>query len=361
MVLRRRSKRLKLKYLIAVTIISFLNLIVIIFVRKYLNYTSLPSTSSTTTSTSSTSITHFLSETSIDSTHLLLTSSIIGCRQFPAYNNRSFYEREYPQLNLPQRISNSSYKNILHQLQSLRLIIISCVRNVASKIDKYQKHIEPILDLFHPSSRILIFESDSNDKTVEKLYQWSRAQVYTYGTLLKKYPDTTKRLAYCRNILLDKAHSLKADYILVTDIDIFSTTVSSFLSNFQYNINDWSVMTVSSSGLYHDIWALRTLSNSVMNYDVWNRIENLEKPKHNYCKQSLIKSIIGIHQKHIPIERGLIEVRSAFGGGGLYRANSTYQCKYNSRSSTCEHVPFHLCIRDMNDARIFINSQFQIV
>ncbi|CAF1540048.1 unnamed protein product, partial [Adineta steineri] len=104
-------------------------------------------------------------------------------------------------------------------------------------------HIELILDLFHSSSRILICESDSNDKTLEKLNEWSRAQVYTYGNMLKTYSERTDRLAFCRNKLLNKAHDLKADYILVTDLDTFSTTVSSFLSNFRYNIDDWSVMT----------------------------------------------------------------------------------------------------------------------
>jgi hypothetical protein len=57
--------------------------------------------------------------------------------------------------------------------------------------------------------------------------------------------------------------------------------------------------------------------------------------------------IFDINQKPIPSEYGLMEVHSAFGGAGLYEA--------------CEHVPFHLCIREKNNqGRIFINFDFQI-
>jgi hypothetical protein len=289
--------------------------------------------------------------------HMAL-SSVITCRPYIAPDNRSFFVREYPQSNLPQRISNESYENVLLQLRSLRLVVVSCARNVELNIGNYRNHVEPIIDLFHSSSRILICESDSKDKTVEKLRQWSRAHVYTYGQLSGRFPDRTDRLAYCRNLLLTKAHDLTPDYILVTDLDMFSSRVSSFLSNFQYDTNEWSAMTASSPGLYYDIWALRTLSDSVMNYDVWHRVWSLEIAFKNYCTRSVADQIIGIHVKHIPVEHGLIEVRSAFGGAALYKANSTYECRYNGAGTACEHVSFNLCIRQKYQGRIFINPEF---
>jgi hypothetical protein len=282
------------------------------------------------------------------------------CRPFTLTDSRPFFERDYPQANLPRRLSDLSYQNLLHQLSSLRLIVLACSRNVESKVDNYRKHIEPILDLFHPSSRLLIFESDSDDKTAQKLHQWSRAQVYAHGQLKRQYPSRTDRLALCRNTLLSKARHFAPDYILVTDLDIFATSVPSFLTNFRYDPKDWSVMTASSSAAYYDIWALRTLSDSVMNYDVWHRMWDLQKSSNKYCSAAFTGLIIGIHQKHISIEHDLIEVRSAFGGAGLYKANSTYGCLYDGRNTTCEHVPFHLCMRDKNRARIFINPAFQI-
>ncbi|CAF4068791.1 unnamed protein product [Adineta steineri] len=291
--------------------------------------------------------------------HTTLTS-VAPCRPYIPPDNRSFYEQEYPQSNLPQRISNSSYQNVLRQLPSLRLVVLGCARNVERNLDEFRSHMEPIINLFHSSSRILIFESDSRDRTVKKLRQWSRIELYTYRRLAKQYPERSERLAYGRNMLMDKAHLLLPDYIFIVDLDRFSTTVSSFLSNFKYDTNQWSVMTATSHNDYYDLWALRTLSDSVMNYDVWHRVWKLESSPTNHCSASAFEGIIGIHKKRIPIEHGLIEVRSAFNGAGLYKVNSTYNCKYDGRGFTCEHVPFHLCIREKNQARIFVNPEFQV-
>ncbi|CAF1370292.1 unnamed protein product [Adineta steineri] len=291
--------------------------------------------------------------------HMTLASTK-KCRPYILSDNRSFFVREYPQSNLPQRISNASYQNLLRQLPYLRLVVLGCARNVERDLDAFRSHIEPIINLFHSSSRILIFESDSKDKTVKKLRQWSRVELYTYSKLIELYPERTDRLAYCRNMLMDKAHLLLSDYIFIVDLDRFSTTVPSFLSNFQYDTNQWSVMTATSHDTYYDIWALRTLSDSVMNYDVWHRVSDLEAPLNNYCHASVYDGIVRIHIKRIPIEHGLIEVRSAFNGAGLYKVNSTYNCKYDGGGYTCEHVPFHLCIREKNQARIFINPEFQV-
>ncbi|CAF1582365.1 unnamed protein product [Adineta ricciae] len=283
------------------------------------------------------------------------------CEPYTISENRSFFERDYPQANLPQEISNSSYQDSLRQLRSFRLVVLSCARNIENHIETYRNYIEPIIDLFHPSSSIHILESDSTDQTIVKLRQWSRVHVYFYGRLSRSISDRTERLAYCRNILLDKAHTLSADYIFMIDFDIFAMPVSSFLTNFKYHHNDWSVMTATTKGHYYDIWALRTLSDSVMNYDIWHRIWNLTKSPEHYCSESLVNQIIGVHTKQIPAERGLIEVRSGFGGAALYKLNSTRGCRYNGTGPTCEHVPFHSCIREKHQGRIFINPAFRII
>ncbi|CAF1455569.1 unnamed protein product [Adineta ricciae] len=109
------------------------------------------------------------------------------CRPFTAPDNRSFFEREYSQSNLPKQISNSSSQDLLRQLRSLRLVVLSCARNIEKQIDRYRNHIEPIVNLFHPSSSIHICESDSKDKTVKKLRQWSRVQLYSYRQLSKTW------------------------------------------------------------------------------------------------------------------------------------------------------------------------------
>jgi hypothetical protein len=286
------------------------------------------------------------------------TSSVI-CRPFTVSDNRSFFEREPAQLNPPRKVSYSSRED-LRYVHSLRLVTVVCARNVEKYIDNFRKYIEPIVNLFHSSSRILIFESDSTDETLEKFRQWPRAKVYTYGNLSVSFQNRSEYMAHCRNELLDKAYKLQADYILVTDVDIFNVSISAFLSNFKYDTDDWSVMTASARKVYYDILALRTISDSILNFNVLHRIWEIEHSAAGYCTESIVDQLIVNNQKPIPVDNGLIEVRSAFGGAGLYKTKATYGCKYNGNNSTCEHVPFHLCIREKNRGRIFINPKFQI-
>jgi hypothetical protein len=285
------------------------------------------------------------------------------CIPYNVSDLRPFFEREPPQSNLPRRISNTTRDGLLHRLRSLRLVLCGCARNVAYRVENFRKHAESIIDLFHPTSRILICESDSQDNTLEKLRQWHRAEVYSYGHLSIKMPERERRLEYCRNVLLERARQLQADYMLHVDVDIFAVNVNSFLSNFDYETNDWSVMTANLGSIYNDIWAVRTLSDTVLNYDCWHRVRAVLK-KNNYCEHSVYYYIVYIHQKPYPHHRELLEVRSAFGGAGLYKMEAVKGCYYNASAPnpadnvTCEHVPFHLCIREKNNARIFINPKF---
>jgi hypothetical protein len=287
----------------------------------------------------------------------VITTKRPKCNPYKVSDSRPFFERESPQLNLPRRISNSTRDGLYRRLRSLRLALVGCAYNVEKHVEKFRKHVEPIVDLFHPTSRIFILESDSTDKTLEKFRQWSRAEIYTYGNLSRTIPRRTERIAYCRNKLLEKARQLQADYMLVLDVDIFATNVSSFLSNFEYDTNDWSVMTANLIDSYYDIWALRTLSDSILNYDVWHRIWSMQFIN-DYCVDSMTKNTVNIHQKPYPSDRSLLEVRSAFNGAGLYKMEATDDCYYTGEVYTCEHVPFHVCMKEKNQARIFINPKF---
>ncbi len=282
-----------------------------------------------------------------------------NCKPFKVSDTRPFFDREPPQLNLPRRISSSERDGLRTRLRSLRLALVACAKDVEKHVDIFRQRVEAIVDLFHPTSRILIFESDSKDNTLAKLRQWPRAQVYTYGNLSAIVPRRTERIAYCRNKLLDEARKLKPDYMLVVDVDQFTSDISSFLSNFEYDTNDWSAMTANLIGFYYDIWAVRTLSDSNLNYDVWHRIWAMTL-LNDYCILHMRLYLIQIHQKNFARNRKLLEVRSAFNGAGLYKMNATEGCDYSGDVYTCEHVPFHVCMREKNQARIFINPAFSL-
>ena len=296
-------------------------------------------------------------KTTITATEISAYKGRQACKPYVLPDPRPFFEREPIPPNLPRRLENLSDDELYRKLSSLKLLVFSTARNVEASVDIFRKHIDPIVDLFHSSSRILICESDSDDKTLEKLQQWSRAQVYSFSHLSQTYSMRTERIAFCRNRLMNLTYEIESDYILHVDLDVFRTDVSSFISNFRYHTDDWAAMTVTSNDVYYDIWALRTLSDSILNFDVWHRVWAIEG-NGTFCSDSVVEQLIRNHQKHIPIERGLIEVRSAFNGGGLYRTKMTYGCQYSGADTTCEHVSFHLCIRDKHQGRIFINPEF---
>ena len=315
-----------------------------------------PATNSLLQETSSSSLEPFSTSTPMTTTKTDSTKPI-KCKPFTVSDTRPFFDREPPQTNLPRRVSNTTRHGLLRRLRSLRLAVVACAFNVEKDIDKFRKHVEPIVDLFHESSRIFIVESDSTDNTLAKLRQWPRAEVYTYGNLTKTIPLRTERIAYCRNELLKKAHALEPDYMLMLDLDIFAANITSFLTNFDYETDDWSVMTANLMEYYYDIWALRTMSDSILNYDIWHRVWALLIYNKN-CFTSLKKYINDIHQKPYSPDRDLLEVRSAFGGAGLYKMEAVEGCYYSGESLTCEHVPFHVCIRERNQGRVFINPKF---
>jgi len=170
-------------------------------------------------------------------------------------DDRPFFEREGPQLNLLQQISYSSDEDLFHHLRSLWLVKLACARNVETYIGKFENHIEPIVDLFHSSLRILILESDSKDKTLEKLYKWSRVQVYKHSYIVRSITRRSQHISYCRNKLLNKARELTFDCIFAVDFDVFTNNIFDFVSNFRYNTDGWSVMIASANYGYYDVWA----------------------------------------------------------------------------------------------------------
>jgi hypothetical protein len=93
-----------------------------------------------------------------------------------------------------------------------------------------------------------------------------------------------------------------------------------------------------------------------LNYDCWEVVDRL---KHQEIAQ---KMYVYVHMKPIPRNFGLIPVRSAFGGFGVYQTIYLNGCYYEAfdqiTKQKCEHVSFHDCIIS-NGGRIFINPKFQ--
>jgi hypothetical protein len=241
---------------------------------------------------------------------------------------------------------------------------MACGRDIAAALPIFQRNLYSILKLFQ-DYRIFLGESDSVDRTLISFRQWksedNKVHVYTYGNLTTTYSkNRAHRIAFCRNNLLRTIRQnnwiSQAKFFLVMDIDINANpilTVNNFLTNFEYDTRDWAVMTASQTKLYYDIWAVRTRT---LNYDCWEVVDPLK------YQEIGRKKYVYVHTKPIPRNFGLVPVRSAFGGFGVYQTVYLNNCYYEAFDKTtkqkCEHISFHDCVI-RNGGNIFINPKFQ--
>ena len=262
-------------------------------------------------------------------------------------------------LNLSREAKRSSLRN--HSI-----VVAGCTRNSETQIGRFRTKIERITSLF-ADYHIYIGESDSTDKTLSILYQWSRENlnvtIRTYGNLSDRIESRSGRIAHCRNDVLKRAReknlfgSSERTFYMVADLDINTRLdEDGFLTNFDYSIDEWGAMTASQYNGYYDIWALR---NEVVTYDCWKRVANLFFRLITF--NNAVKVYIGIHQWTIPDNHPLIPVDSAFGGTAIYQMKYINGCSYSGYDShqICEHVPFNLCVT-RNKGKILINPKFRI-
>ena len=244
------------------------------------------------------------------------------------------------------------------------VIVLACGRDVAQAVPVFRTNLYSILKLFK-DYHIVLGESDSKDNTLMTFRRWkekdSKIYVHTYGNLSATYSkNRAHRIAFCRNDLLQTIRRNnwinQAKFLLVMDIDINASpilTVENFLTNFEYDVKDWAVMTASQTKLYYDIWAVRT---DTLSYDCWEVVDPIK------YQEVARKIYVYIHTKPIPREISLIPVRSAFGGFGVYQTSYLDGCYYEAfdqrTKQKCEHVSFHDCIIS-NGGKIFINPKFQ--
>lgn len=260
------------------------------------------------------------------------------------------------------------------ELNSSRLVIAACCRNVFSHLRGFQRNVEMISSLF-ADYRLILGESRSSDSTRRFLLDWkkndsSHLRLFFLDDAGER--KRTTRIARCRNTLLSSIYTefSSFDYYLVVDVDVGSSssfTLDDFLSNFYYSSPSWLALTATQRGEYYDIWPLRI--EKILPFDCWKKIKDLTS--FIFGRSELIRRLIRVHQERpVPRDLPLIPVQSAFGGAAIYRLPPLVQrekkCFYRGENEDdgaeqCEHVAFHRCLSDNRSSpSIFINPQFQI-
>lgn len=231
---------------------------------------------------------------------------------------------------------------------SSSFLIVGLARNCEEVI---HNEVKKINEAFSEAASIdwLIIESDSDDRTIQKLDSFTddlRLRYITLGRLQQKYPRRTERIALCRNCYLEEIKSNpeyeKIDYVVVADLDGVNSklTAASVKTCWQWDVN-WDACFANQSAPYYDIWALR--------HDLWSPTDCFEQEAflRRIGVNDFYNKYISVLSKMVCIPKTYkpIKVKSAFGGLGIYKKNLLLNGKYvgvdEKGNEVCEHVYFH--------------------
>ena len=224
-----------------------------------------------------------------------------------------------------------------------KIIICCTVKNEAKNLKRFFSVLENFI--FNFDDYFIVFvESDSSDNSLELInnFLMNKKGVVLKESINKNY-NRIKNLEICRNRYLDyvkKNSSISNfDYLIVMDVDGVNNRIN--FKNIKNSINslkDWTAIFPNQTFFYYDIFALR-----INNFIEKNYIENIKNDYLNNKFRSLKKNINFNLQKYFFLNKKFknrfIEVRSAFGGMGIYKLDKIKEFKYESLDGMqCEHV-----------------------
>jgi glycosyltransferase involved in cell wall biosynthesis len=206
----------------------------------------------------------------------------------------------------------------------------------------------PLFETF----KMLIYENDSTDNTVEILEQFK--QTHPFFDYISENLQTrvkTLALAHGRNTLLKYIQGF--EYMIMVDLDDVIATFKPSQIKYLFEHTEWDALFANCLGKYYDIWALRIERDKwtqlcpfqVIDYDCWEAVQKYRT-----------RQVVSQHQISIPVSTPLIPVNSAFGGFGIYKVDKI-NGRYNGFDGRirCEHVEFHKGMK-----RLFICPKFLV-
>ncbi len=212
--------------------------------------------------------------------------------------------------------------------------------------------------------RVLIVESDSTNNNVTRLAALSdepTVRTISLGALRHAMPLRTERIAHSRNRIVEEVQSARyadVDYVILADFDGVNRTVTRVGLESAWSAPEpWDVVTANQTGPYYDIWALR--HPHWCPGDCWASVRALTPV---IGRRAARRLAVHARQVRLPVDAGLIEVDSAFGGLGIYSRSAFVSGRYvgvdTEGNEICEHVSFHADLRAAG-FRIFINPSLQ--
>jgi hypothetical protein len=235
-----------------------------------------------------------------------------------------------------------------------RAVFFGAARDCAAHLP----HVLQNLDRFsagYAEASFLFFVSDCTDDSAAILQRWladgRRGHVIDLGPLATHLPRRTERLASVRNAGLDEIGRLRwhdHDHLVIADLDdVLDSPLSAdgFIQAAHWLEGEPSRAGVLANALprYYDVWALR--HDRWCPHDVWHSIWG--RPDNVSFEAAKFREVFA-RQIEIPASAPPIEVRSAFGGLGLYRLSAALAARYVGIDSqgreVSEHVAFNAAI-----------------
>ena len=253
-----------------------------------------------------------------------------------------------------------------------RALIAGCVRDCAPHLPALFRNIEALRGLFD-FSEVLLLENDSLDDSVSCIRSYANTfeGVFALGfpNLAEQIPVKTIRLAHLRNTVLAWQQSRGSwsdlDLLVVLDMDNVNTAPWN-LSAIAMSLRWWwqqadgAGLFANQDGPYYDLWALR--HPQYCPDDVWAAIARLHGQHPELSDRQLLDAVYTKRTFELDPRSSPLEVDSAFGGLGFYRARWLERAEpfYSGeqplawdgphgrrwwRWQRCEHVCFNLALR----------------
>lgn len=250
-------------------------------------------------------------------------------------------------------------------------IVRDCEKNLNNNIPV----MESICSYFK-NYKIILFENNSVDGTKDILIKWSSRNsniivftndfdesIYKEIPIPKGYnPAYSKRriqkMTDYRNMYLDyiENNNMKADYIIIVDMDVYHIDVKGVISSFGTN-QEWDAIAANSHSLspkfrkrQHDAYAL------------------IEDGKGSISQSEQMiddnRKTWALLHKNMPFLR----VDSAYGGIAIYKFHSLdklrYKLMYNNNGGVevrCEHFSLYYQMSKKGYNKIFINPNMDVL
>ena len=267
-----------------------------------------------------------------------------------------------------------------NKFKNKKVVFAGCARDCEKYLEKLLKNINYYSSLFEKSYQIIV-ENGSKDKTREILKSKKNPNCYyLFEDHLDEYKTRGERLERARNKIIEKIKNepnlRKCDLLVILDFDDsgeYRVEKKNIFKSLEFLFSKKKIAGIFANqlGTYYDMWALR--DDKYCKNDFWVEVlqdicskaypidqigpEILEKVKDSYIKEKTYS---------FKISQEPINVRSAFGGFGIYKMKNvlsnkrlyegtqTVNLKFKDNTTTqtkfqkCEHVNFNLGFIDQN-------------